>query len=221
MGELWYSNLAGICHHRQYSELTPIICLRLLALVQPHTVDPFMIDISKRHLLSLTISHGRNKHSARSPRVDIATISLASPHATPGMAPVTGLLGRNSQPSCVRSTIDIITNALRSLFAISSISQVIDLALSSITILGRNGTIRQLIYSTYKRAVERFRFCNDEPAFERHDQGPERNCEREVLAMLHILIIQKVDRVLGILMPRRSNTSSSTFILTSPATTST
>ena len=140
--------------------------LLLLARCQPHTVDPFTMDISKRHLLWLTISHGRNKHSARSLRVDIATISLASPHATPGMAPVTGLLGRNSQPPCVRSTIDIITNALRSLFAISSIPQVINLALSSITILGRNGTIRQLIYSTYKRAVERFRFCNDEPAFE-------------------------------------------------------
>ena len=75
------------------------MCLLLLALVQPHTVDPFMIDILKRHLLWLTISHGLNKHSARSPRVDIATISLTSPHATPGMAPVTGLLGRN-HPAC-------------------------------------------------------------------------------------------------------------------------
>jgi hypothetical protein len=93
------SNLARICHHRRYSRLTRIMCLLLLALVQPHTVDPLMIDILKRHLLWLTISHGRNKHSARSPRVDIATISLTSPHATPGMAPVTGLLGRN-HPAC-------------------------------------------------------------------------------------------------------------------------
>ena len=95
MGELWYSNPAGICHHRQYLRLTRIIYLLLLALVQPHTVDPLMIDILKRRLLWLTISHGRNKHSARSPRVDIATISLTSPHATPGMAPVSGHLGHS------------------------------------------------------------------------------------------------------------------------------
>jgi hypothetical protein len=98
MGKLWHSNLAEMRHHRQHSGLTRIRCLLLLALVQPHTVDPFTIDMSKRHLLWLTISHGRIKHSARSLRVDIATISPTSPHATPGMAPVTDLLARNHPP---------------------------------------------------------------------------------------------------------------------------
>ena len=76
-----------------------MIYLLLLALVQPHTVDPSTMNDSKRHLLWLTISHGRNKRSARSPRVDIATISLTSLHATPGMTPVTDLLG-GSHPAC-------------------------------------------------------------------------------------------------------------------------
>jgi hypothetical protein len=45
------------------------------------------------------------------------------------------------------------------------------------------------------------------------------NCEREGLAILRVLIVQKLDRVLERLMPGRSNISTSTFILTSPAIT--
>jgi hypothetical protein len=80
----------------------------------------------------------------------------------------------------MRSTIDIITNALLTLLAISSTSQVINLAHASTTGLGRNSIIRRLVYSTRKRAVKRFRFCSDEPAFERHDQNSEQLRTRKV-----------------------------------------